>query len=95
MQVALILANSADPDEMQYNAAFQLDLHCLPKLLKGVSSIQRSTDSSKGHHSYHILTFKSRAVLPKGKSESPSQTSINIVCCDRCCRNSCVSPGFM
>ena len=27
----LILANSADPDEMQHNAAFHLGLHCLPK----------------------------------------------------------------
>ena len=25
------LTNSADPDEMQYNAAFHLGLHCLPK----------------------------------------------------------------
>ena len=27
----LILANSADPDEMPPNAAFHLGLHCLPK----------------------------------------------------------------
>ena len=26
----IILANSADPDEMQHNAAFHLSLHCLP-----------------------------------------------------------------
>ena len=31
MKVASILANSADPDEMQHNAAFLLGLHCLPK----------------------------------------------------------------
>ena len=29
--VVLILANSADPDEMQHNAAFHPGLHCLPK----------------------------------------------------------------
>ena len=29
----LILANSADPDEMQHYAAFHLGLHCLPKYL--------------------------------------------------------------
>ena len=29
--VVLILANSADPDEMQHYAAFHLGLHCLPK----------------------------------------------------------------
>ena len=27
----LIVANSADPDEMQHVAAFHLGLHCLPK----------------------------------------------------------------
>ena len=27
----MILANSADPDEMQHYAAFHLGLHCLPK----------------------------------------------------------------
>ena len=26
----LIIANSADPDEIQYYAAFHLGLHCLP-----------------------------------------------------------------
>ena len=31
LNVVLILANSADPDEMQHNAAFHLGLHCLPK----------------------------------------------------------------
>ena len=29
----LILANSADPDEMQHYAAFHLGPHCLPKNL--------------------------------------------------------------
>ena len=29
----LILANSADPDEMQHYAVFHLGLHCLPKYL--------------------------------------------------------------
>ena len=28
--VVLILANSADPDEMQHYAAFYLGIHCLP-----------------------------------------------------------------
>ena len=31
LKVVLILANSADPDEMEHDAAFHLDLHCLPK----------------------------------------------------------------
>ena len=31
LQVVLILANSADSDEMQHYAAFHLGLHCLPK----------------------------------------------------------------
>ena len=29
LKVVLILANSADPDEMQHNAAFHLGLNCL------------------------------------------------------------------
>ena len=36
MNFVLIIANSADPDEMQHYAAFHLILHCLPKyLLRG------------------------------------------------------------
>ena len=31
LEVVLILAKSADPDEMQHYAAFHLGLHCLPK----------------------------------------------------------------
>ena len=31
LKVVLILANSADSDEMQHYAAFCLGLHCLPK----------------------------------------------------------------
>ena len=31
LKAVLILANSADPDEMQHYAAFHLGLHCLPK----------------------------------------------------------------
>ena len=31
LKVVLILANSADPDEMQHHAAFHLDRYCLPK----------------------------------------------------------------
>ena len=33
LKIVLVLANSADPDEMRYYAAFHLDLHCLPKYL--------------------------------------------------------------
>ena len=36
----LILANSAEPDEMQHYAAFHLGLHCLSKYPFRVSSIQ-------------------------------------------------------
>ena len=31
MKVVIILANSADPDEMQHNAAFHLGFHCVPE----------------------------------------------------------------
>ena len=33
MKVVLVLANSADRDEMQHNAAFHLGLHRFPKYL--------------------------------------------------------------
>ena len=33
LKIVLILPNSADPDEMQHDAAFHLGLHCLPKYL--------------------------------------------------------------
>ena len=41
LRLVLILANSADPNEMQHDAAFHLCPHCLPKYHLGVSSIQR------------------------------------------------------
>ena len=31
LEIVFILANSAEPDEMQHHAAFHLGLHCLPK----------------------------------------------------------------
>ena len=31
MKILFVLENSADPGEMQHNAAFHLGLHCLPK----------------------------------------------------------------
>ena len=36
-----VLANSADPDEMQHNAAFHLGLHFLPKYPFWVSGLHR------------------------------------------------------
>ena len=33
MNTCFIFANRADPDEMPHDAAFHLDLHCLPKYL--------------------------------------------------------------
>ena len=33
LKMDLILANSADPDEMLSSGAFHLGLHCLPKYL--------------------------------------------------------------
>ena len=29
--IDFVLANSADPDEMQHHAAFHMGIHCLPK----------------------------------------------------------------
>ena len=43
LKIAFILANCADPDEMQPYAAFHLSLHCLPKNL--LTSIQNEKGS--------------------------------------------------
>ena len=38
LKINFVLANSVDPDEMTYYAAFHLGLHCLPSTCLGVSS---------------------------------------------------------
>ena len=43
LKVVLILANSADPDEMQHYTAFHLGLRCLQSTHLGVSSIHMVT----------------------------------------------------
>ena len=35
-----LFANSGDPDQMQCSAASDLDLHCLPITLLGISRLQ-------------------------------------------------------
>ena len=47
-----ILANSADPDEMQHDAAFHLGLHCLPKYPFRVSSI------IKGYNPINLIVLR-------------------------------------
>ena len=47
LKAALILANSAGPDEMQHHAAFHLGLHCLPKYpFRGIQRVNK-VDLSK------------------------------------------------
>ena len=54
LRVVLILANSADPDEMQHYAAFHLGLHCQSTLIgvkcmyKGLMSEYMEKISSYG-----------------------------------------------
>ena len=38
--MADVFANSEDPDQMLHSAASDLDLHCLPITLLGVSRLQ-------------------------------------------------------
>ena len=39
LKIDFVSANSEDPDEMPHNAAFHLDLHCLPNyLFRGLRS---------------------------------------------------------
>ena len=47
LKIVLILANSANSDEMQHFAAFHLGLHCWPKYLLGVTSTQRGNALKK------------------------------------------------
>ena len=61
--VVLVLANSADPGEMQRNAAFPLGLHCLPKCPFKGSSIQRvnkQQNSSAGPFAHILQILKIR-----------------------------------
>ena len=41
LKIDFILAKSADPDEMPYNAIFHLGLHCLPEYSLMVSDHRR------------------------------------------------------
>ena len=41
LKIAFILANSADPDEMQHSAALHLGLQCCQSTNLGLSCIQR------------------------------------------------------
>ena len=42
LKINLVLANSADPDEMSHGVTFHLGLHGLPKYLFKVSGLQRN-----------------------------------------------------
>ena len=68
LKIVLILANNADPDEMQHYAAFHLGLHCLPKYmgfpvykrLIGAYPIKRNsmiflTGSNKNIHTHSYI----------------------------------------
>ena len=44
LKMIIILANSADPDEMPPQAAFHLGFHCLPKYLFTVIQIENGKD---------------------------------------------------
>ena len=65
--VVLILANTADPDEMQHIAAFHLGLHCLPQNPFRVSSIssikQKSGTSVSCGHTYLLTLLPNPCVI--------------------------------
>ena len=64
LYVVLILANSADPNELQHNAAFHLGRHCLPKYLFRGFSIQRVRGGQATHRTctYHVI-FKASSCM--------------------------------
>ena len=51
LMIDFVLANSADPDEMVHEAAFHLDLHCLPKYPSG------GFWSTKGYFCMHAFAL--------------------------------------
>ena len=58
LNVVLILSNSADPDEMQHNAAFHFGLHYLPKHpFRGFQYVQRVDYTTFTNFSmkYHLM----------------------------------------
>ena len=55
LDVVLILANSADPDEMQHYAAFHQSLHCRQGICLGISSMQRDKGGQWTLRTYHVL----------------------------------------
>ena len=56
LNIDLVLANSADPDEMPHHAAFHLGLHCLPKYPLGVSGLQ-ITITVSGFQPVHLCRY--------------------------------------
>ena len=62
LDVVLILANSADPNEMQHYAAFHLGLHCRQSICLGISSIQMDKGGQWTLRTYHVL-FKASTCM--------------------------------
>ena len=65
MKVILILANSADPDEMQHYAAFLLGRHCLPKYHRDFPTFSKS-----GPGACYILEKKTFGPSKLGKLDA-------------------------
>ena len=72
MKFVLILANSADLDEMQRYAVFHLGLHCLPKypawrlyLMTNIQSIMNHNRSNKSNQMEECIhkRFKQKLIL--------------------------------
>ena len=66
LKVVLILANSADPDEMQHYAAFHLGFHCLLNSFRGVL-YTKGYSMTKINLAYHTNPLK---MVEKGKTDS-------------------------
>ena len=55
--IDLVLANSADPDEMPHDVAFHLGLHCLPKfpVYKRIKKVLQKYKSSLSYQLDHLF----------------------------------------
>ena len=74
LKTVLILANSADPDEMPPDTAFHLGLHCLLKYLFTVIQIEKGLDTYKQdyimiHNSFQLQDL---VLLPPLLMRQPS-----------------------
>ena len=72
MKIDFVLANSADPDEMQHSAAFRLGLHSWKGTSLKVSLLQRANKCSQVSFSSDIPLVYSKNCVKRTLSKRPN-----------------------